>query len=307
MWAAQVPDKPDESLKPLLMSFSLDRLRSIAVTTYREWRADRTLRIGAGLAYYGLFAVIPLLSLTAALAEWLFGTTEIRDYLAERMSQIGIVDADAAGAAISEELSQRSVQSSLGIIGVASLVVASSLLFVAINDAFNVIWHVPVGSGMWNTVRRRLVAFLMVLGAGAVLVASFAVSAVSGAAQALLPGDVRLLEDLADLLTVLGSWMSLAVALALLFHFLSPPHVPWRIAGFTAILTAVMLSIGTAAIAWFVRRYGGSSVTGALGAVLAVLTWIYYEAQILLGGAQLTKVLASIDELPSDRQADPPR
>ncbi len=35
-------------------------LRSIVVTTYRNWRRARTIRLGAGIAYYALFGVVPL-------------------------------------------------------------------------------------------------------------------------------------------------------------------------------------------------------------------------------------------------------
>lgn len=63
-----------------------------------------------------------------------------------------------------------------------------------------------------------------------------------------------------------------------------------RLAGFT---TAVLLTIGTVGISWYLRRFGGASIAGAFGAVLVKLTWIYYEAQILLGGVQLAKILVT--------------
>jgi uncharacterized BrkB/YihY/UPF0761 family membrane protein len=39
------------------------------------------------------------------------------------------------------------------------------------------------------------------------------------------------------------------------------------------------------------RTFGGSSLSVAAPSVLAVLVWIFFEAQILLAGAQLSKVL----------------
>jgi membrane protein len=60
-----------------------------------------------------------------------------------------------------------------------------------------------------------------------------------------------------------------------------------------ATITTVMLILGTVAIGWYLRRFGGASLGGAFGAVLLALTWVYYEAQILLAGVQLTKVLAN--------------
>ena len=42
---------------------------SHGLRTYEAWRQDRTHRLGAGLAYYALFTIVPLLALTAALAD----------------------------------------------------------------------------------------------------------------------------------------------------------------------------------------------------------------------------------------------
>jgi membrane protein len=263
----------------------------IGMKTYAAWREDRTHRLGAGLAYYALFTIIPLLALTAALAEWLFGVAEMQEYFADRLSQTGIIDAEAASEAIASNLNDSGVQSSLGLIGLGSLLFAASVFFIAFTDAINVIWKVPVGSGVWHSVRRRLTAFVMVLTTGGVLIAGLAVSAVTNVAKALIPGQVKALEDLSEVLSGLATWVSLALAMALLFRFLTPVRVPWRGALVAGVVTALLLAVGTSLTGWYLRSFGGASVAGAFGAILATLTWIYFEAQILLGGVQLVKVL----------------
>ncbi len=277
------------------MTSAIAPIHRIGTRTYAAWREDRTLRLGAGLAYYALFAVIPLLAITAALAEWLFGTAEVQDYITERLNELGVVDSESLGGSVAEAISTSSTQTRLGLIGLGTLLFAASVFFLALIDAINVIWDVPVGSGVWNTIRRRLVAFLMVLGTGAVLIAGLAVSAVSGVAEALLPVQIELLDTLATTLAGVASWASLALALALLFRFLPPVRVAWRVALIAGIATALLLAAGTVVIGWYLREFGGASVAGAFGAILAAISWVYYQAQILLGGMQLVKVL-SVDE-----------
>ncbi len=51
--------------------------------------------------------------------------------------------------------------------------------------------------------------------------------------------------------------------------------------------------VGAQAISWYLTRFGGASMSGAFGALLAMLSWVYYEAQILLGGVQLVKTLTT--------------
>ena len=272
----------------------MNRLRAlvdVVMRTFTSWRQDRTIRQGAGVAYYGLFAIIPLLAITAALAEILFGTVDMEAYFQQRLSEVGLEPSDEASAAFTEELNDASTQSSLGAVGLVSLLFASSLLFVALSDAIQAIWRAPVETGVLESLRRRLLGFVMVLLTAAVLIGGFAVSAVSGAAEALIPGDVVVLERLADLLTGAVSGVLLASTIALLFRYVSPVTVPWRIAILSALVTSGVMYVGTAVVGWFMARFGGTSVTGAFGAVIAVLTWIYFEAQILLAGVQLSKVM----------------
>lgn len=265
----------------------------IGMETYRSWRGDRTIRLGAGLAYYALFTIFPFFALTAALAEPLFGAADTEAYIAERMSGLGIENPDAASASLTDELTDRTTQISMEIIGAASLVFAASLLFLALTDAVKTIWDVPVAEGMWNSIRRRLLSFAMVLIASLALVVSFALSAIVGAAQALIPESLLFIEGLDQMVVNIVSWGGLGLLVTLLFRFLSPVRVPWRFALVAGAATAVLLVIGTAGVGWYLREFGGSSLTGAFGAILALLTWVYFEAQILLAGVQLSKVLTT--------------
>ncbi|MBT5553165.1 MAG: YihY/virulence factor BrkB family protein, partial [Ilumatobacter sp.] len=232
-------------------------------------------------------------ALTAALAEQLFGLIDMASYLTDRLEQMGIVEADAAGQSIATELNRRSVTSTLGIIGAGSLLFASSLVFLALVDAINTIWNVPVRSGLRNSVRRRLISFLMVLVTGAALIAALALSTVTGVIERFVPGSIEIAGTASALLGWVVSASSLAIALALLFRYVGPVRAPWIPAASSALATAFLMVVGAQAISWYLTRFGGSSLGGAFGALLAMLSWVYYEAQILLGGVQLVKTLTT--------------
>ncbi|MDG1186870.1 MAG: hypothetical protein P8N13_00300 [Ilumatobacter sp.] len=54
--------------------------------------------------------------------------------------------------------------------------------------------------------------------------------------------------------------------------------------------------VGVQAISWCRTRFDGSSQVALFGALLAVLSWAYYEAQILLGDLRLAKTLTTLRE-----------
>ena len=59
-----------------------------------------------------------------------------------------------------------------------------------------------------------------------------------------------------------------------------------------AVATSGLLVVGTALIGWYLRTVGASSVGGVASTPIAILVWIYYEAQILLAGVHFGRVLA---------------
>ncbi|MCP4965874.1 MAG: hypothetical protein GY926_11615, partial [bacterium] len=57
-------------------------LYDIGLTTYTAWRQDRTMRLGAGLAYYALFTIVPLVLLTIALGARILDNQDVEAYIA---------------------------------------------------------------------------------------------------------------------------------------------------------------------------------------------------------------------------------
>jgi membrane protein len=259
--------------------------------TYGQWRRHRTIRLGAGLAYYGLFAIVPLLAVALAVAGLVVSRSDVQSYLADQLSAVLGVDADVVAGAISGALDSTGTLTGLGLVGAASLLLGASLLVIALQDAFNTIWERPVRSGIRQTVLRRLLAFAVVAGAGAVIVVSFAINAVTGLLSRLVP-DVAIVASLQELVGWAASWALAIVVVAVLFRYLADVRVPWSPALVGAAATAAVMALGTALIGAYLRRFGSSSLVGATGSVFLVLLWIYYEAQFLLVGAEFTRVLA---------------
>jgi membrane protein len=61
---------------------------------------------------------------------------------------------------------------------------------------------------------------------------------------------------------------------------------------FGAIVTALLFSIGKFVIGLYLGNSGFASTYGAAGSVIIFLVWIFYSAQILFFGAELTQVFA---------------
>ncbi len=267
----------------------------IVMRTYDSWRKDRTIRLGAGLAYYGLFSLASVLTLSFGMLQFVTKRSDTEAWLTERFEEL-LGDSGVDLASMLAERLDGAVGTQLGLIGLGSLIVTGSLFFVALEDALNQIWGMPVRPGIRASIRRRLVAFVVLIATAATLIVSLTVQAVTSLLTAIVPGSAADSIAFNSLIASSLSWLLLAGAVCLLLRFLPSADVAWRAAMISGGVTSALLIVGTALIGWYLRTFAVSSVSGAASAVIAVLVWIYYEAQILLAGAQLSKVLGTAAE-----------
>jgi hypothetical protein len=107
------------------------------------------------------------------------------------------------------------------------------------------------------------------------------------------------------LLAVLNTVVSLAIFTLLftaIYKVLPDTPIPWRDLVLGAFVTAVLFAIGKSLIGIYLGRAAPSSPYGAAGALIILMFWTYYSAQIFLFGAELTKAIAD-ERAPADRRA----
>lgn len=264
-------------------------LRSIVVTTYRNWRRARTIRLGAGIAYYALFGVVPLLSLSLLLAQVLIDPARVNEFFLELADEAG-VEASVAQDFV-DGIDRSSIQTGLGLVGFGSLVFTSLVVFFALQDAFDEVWEVPVVEGLRRSVLRRLTAATVVTGGAAALILMLVVNSVTAVLESLIPGDGELATAVTGLIGGLSSWLVLVLAVAVVFQVLTRVRIHTWALVVGSLATAALLAVGTSLVGVFLSNYGGRSLPGAATGVFLALSWLYYVAQMVLVGLHLTRVL----------------
>jgi membrane protein len=270
------------------------------VLTYRGWRDHRVSRLGAGLAYYGLFALVPLVTAVVVIADLLVTFDAAVTFVAEPLAELLGEEVDEVAARISGQVADLQGAGSFRLVGLVTVGISASLLFVALQDAFNVIWGSPHPVGFHHTIRRRLLAFGVVLIASAVVVVSLAVQTVVAWVGDSTPPSALSSLEVADTLSRFVPIVVVAVGLAMLYVVLAPIAVDHRAAAIGGAVTALLLAAGVVAIGWTLHRTATATATGAASSVFVVLTGLYVESQVVLAGAEFTRVL-------SERRRSAPR
>ena len=259
-----------------------------------DWMEDNAARMGAALAFYSILSLAPLLMIALGLAGMIFDEADARSRLVAQMSELV---GKEGGEAIQPMLESGSKASGTltTIIGIVTLLFGASGVFGELQSAMDAVWDVkPKPAGWLGFIKARFLSFAMVLGTGFLLVVSLLASTAIAALQGSAHGRWPELEPLFHVLFLLLTFAIVTVLFAFIYKLLPDAKVPWRDAWIGAVVTAALFSIGKLAIGLYLGKSGLASGYGAAGSLVVLIVWIYYSAQIVFFGAEITHAIATL-------------
>lgn len=267
--------------------------RGLAADAWRTFSERGGRLFAAALAYYALLSVVPAFVIAVQVAAIFTDEATARATLLHHVARwVG-----QAGAATVGELLVHGERAGgeVGVIGAAALVWAATRLFAGLTRAIDTLWAVPAPvddtiprkAGRW--VRRRLLAFLLVVGIGLLVAAlsvfQLLVAAVHDATGSFDVGALRALESLV-------AFAIAAVMFAVIYAVLPSTPVPWRDAAVGGLWTAAIFTAGSLAVSSYVAHKATDSSFGAASSVVLLLLWVHYAAHAFFFGASLTAARA---------------
>jgi membrane protein len=265
-------------------------LRS-AVLCFME---DEALSRGAAIAFYTATSIAPILLIVIAIAGLVFGREAAQGALTAQLSGLmGQQTAELLQSAVAKS-GNPSSGTLATIIGVVTVIATASGVFSEMQAALNAIWRAkPEGTTMSRLIRARVASLGLVAGLGFLLIASLAVSAAITALGDYLNAILPFGKTIASVLNTVISIALLSVLFAAIYKVLPDRRLEWRDVLMGAVVTAVLFTIGKSLIGWYLGSSAVASTYGAAGAMIVLLLWVYYSAQIFLLGAEFTKAYAN--------------
>ncbi|MBD1393719.1 YihY/virulence factor BrkB family protein [Mucilaginibacter glaciei] len=273
----------------------LKQLWKVIIATFTGFSDDNGLKLSASLAYYTVFSLAPLIILVISLAGLFFGHEAATNRL---YPQIASYVGSSAAAQIQEmlknlELSGKTTMAV--IIGVVTLLLGASSIFIEIQDSLNTIWRVKAKPkrGWVKMLQNRFLSFSLIISLGfllmAALVVNFLMTALSNQIQHFLPAVTGLVLKGVNLGITL---IIISTLFGIIFKFLPDVKIKWKDVRSGALFTAIMFMLGQFVIGLYIQYMAKSSAYGAAGSLIVILVWIYYTAAILYIGAEFTQVYA---------------
>jgi membrane protein len=265
---------------------------SLLKDTAASWSNHNAARLGAALAYYSIFSLGPLIVIAVAIAGLTFRQEAVRGEVSAQLQHLlGSTGAQAVNAMLVG--ASKPMEGALAtVLGLGALLFAAIGVVVQLKDALNTVWEVePLkASGIWQFVRTYMVSLAAVLSLGFLLLVSLVLT------TALAVGGKYFAPYVPEMaMHALGSIVSfgmITLLFAMMFKWLPDTDVAWRDVWLGAVVTAALFEIGKLLIGLYIGKQGLESTYGAAASLVVLLIWVYYSSQLVLMGAEFTRIYA---------------
>ena len=263
----------------------------LIILTFKSWHKDQVSHLAAALAYYTIFSLAPVLVICIAIAGLVFG----QDVVSSRViAQLGDVLGNESALEIKgliENIQKPSTNIMASILGGLTLIWGSLGLFSELQHCFDVVWKVkPTADKTWlDIVKDRFFSFTLVVGVGFLLLVSLFFSTF----LKVITNHIYHLIPFANLWLMLDFLISIGtitILFALIFKILPDVTLQWRDVFLGAFVTALLFTLGKSVLSIYLVKSNIMTSYGAAASLIVILIWVYYSAQILLLGAEFTKV-----------------
>lgn len=277
------------------MRFS--QLWKLIRTSAVAWVDDYASSMGAALAYYTMFSIAPLLLIVIAIAGFFYGEDAARGAIFAQLS--GLIGADGAAAVqgLLKSVNKPAETMFATVVGLITLLIGATTVFGELQDALNRIWRAPAlvdKGGLWGLLRRRVLAFGMILGIGFLLIVSLVMSAALAALGKWMGPAFAGWDVLLQIVNFVIGFVIITVLFAMIYKIMPRVAIAWRDVWLGAVVTALLFSAGKFLIGLYIGKSSIASGFGAAGSLVVLLVWIYYSTQIFLLGAEFTWVYANL-------------
>jgi membrane protein len=261
--------------------------KDILSRTYKRTWDDNVALVSAGVAFYGFFALLSLLGLIVLV----YGFVADPRTVIEHMQELTVVLPTDVAVLIGDQL-MTAVKASQGTKGFGILLAFLVAIYGGTNGAASVITALNIAyeeKEERSLFRFYLLAVGMTIGALIIALLALAAVAVVGYLQHLLPQAAPALVTIGKLVGYLLLALLAALVASILYRIgPSREDAKWKWISPGSLFAALAWLLLTVAFGFYVSHFTNYHASyGSLGAVVALLTWMYLSAYAFVFGAEL--------------------
>ena len=265
----------------------------LARWSVKAWVDDNAPTMGAALAFYTVLSLAPLLLVALGLAGYFVGRDEAHDAL---IAQVSLLLGDQAAMGIEGILDMAGTRAdgvTPALVGAVTMFIGATTVFAELRSNLDRIWRCAPDDdrGLMRHLAARAGAFAMVAAIGLLLVASMLASTLLAASGSRWFSGSTAMPHAIEFVTSFGL---ITLLFAAIYKILPSRRVAWGDVWVGAAATSMLFWVGKFLIALYIGRAAIDSSFGAAGALVVVILWVYYSAQVFFLGAEFTRLYAQM-------------
>lgn len=255
--------------------------------------ANNALSRGAAMSFYAVTSLTPILLIVVAVAGIAFGQDSVRDGLVREMDGLLGRDSSELVKSMLASSSDPKTGTLATAFGIVMLLVTASGVFGEMQSGLNATWKTKApDEPFFSMIRSRATSLGLVAALGFLLMVSLAASTGLSALAEYLGSRNVLAPFILSVANALISIGLFTMLFAAIYKVLPDTPIAWHDVRTGALLTALMFTAGKSLIGWYLGTTATGSGNGAAGALIVILLWTYYSAQIFLFGSEVTKAIS---------------
>lgn len=262
---------------------------NILKSALKNFTEKQAAQASAGLAYYALFSIFPLLLVFVAGGSYFLDSNQVFDTVTQFVQQALPISKQAINENLRQVLEERDTA---GVFSLLILLWSASGMFTSLAYNINLAW--PRASRR-NFLQNRLVGLWMIVGLIGLIVLSLALGWITSRLPFMNIADDASAAHLfvLRLISAFGSWLFIFLLFLTLYHRIPTIRVKWSATIWGALIASLAWKAVTQGFAWYLSSSFGQYqlVYGSLGAIVAFLFLIYIISLITLFGAHLSAAI----------------
>ncbi len=270
-------------------------LYRILRNSFKDWLDDNATLRAAALTFFIILPLPTLLLIVIAIFAQFWGQDQAVQILVLQISAV-------VGPSVAELFRQllSNATSPFNSIWTAVVVVGFSFggaigAFSVLRDTMDSIWEVrvPKGRTMWKRVRKTIGPFVLVSALGLIVIAWTGLESSLSGFIALYLVNKSLIVIATAAVQIVLSFGAATSLLAIIYKMIPEARVHWRDVSVAAVTTGIAFTSTNYIFGTYIQIFTVTTLIGTAGSLVIILLWIFVLNQIVLFGAELSKVYAT--------------
>ncbi len=270
-------------------------LYRIFKTSFQDWLEDNAISRAASLTFFIILPLPTLLLIILAVFAQFYGQTQAINILVQLISEVvGPVVADLFRQVLSDAASPF-ISVWTAIVEVGFSVGGAIGAFSVLRDSMDCIWEVrfPKNRPLWLRIRQKIGPFILVSILGLIVMAWTAISSSLSYLIRLYSINGTLTVIAVTAAQVILTFAVATLLLAIIYKMIPSARVHWQDVRVAGVVTGIAFTVTNYIFGTYIQTFTVTTLIGAAGALLVILLWIFVLNQIVLFGAEVSKVYAT--------------